>query len=70
MIERINQISVSKEDLIEVVEELEPLNPSDRGWETSIATIVRLQNRNHDKVGAIMFQDGGSRTALGRRGCA
>src|SRR5205085_11697164 len=56
MLELLNQVPVTKEDIIEVVEELELADPDDHGWEKGLITVIRLQNGNREKVQAIMFR--------------
>lgn len=51
-----NQVPVTKEDIIEVVEELELVDPDDHGWEKGFVTVIRLQNGNREKVQARMFR--------------
>jgi hypothetical protein len=56
MIERINNVPVSKEELLELVDETEQLDPEERCYESHLVTLIRLQHGNHEKVSAIMFR--------------
>lgn len=56
MIEQVNNVSVSKEDLIEAVQEIGELDPEERDFTGHAITIVRLHSGEPEKVKAIMFR--------------
>lgn len=56
LIARINAIVITEEEIVEVVEETEEINPEDRNWEASTFMVARLHPGDFEKVGAIVFR--------------
>lgn len=56
MIETVNQVSVSKEELLEIVDQLEHERPDEDAFYKALAVVADLHPGDHKKVSAIMFR--------------
>jgi hypothetical protein len=56
MMSQVNETSVSKDELLSVVQEVSESNPEDRDMEGHALAAIRLYSNDPDKVKAIMFR--------------
>src|SRR5262249_22940427 len=56
LIQRINSTTVSVDEIVEVIQEVETSDKDDRDWEGRVVTLMRLHPGNPDKAQSLLFR--------------